>query len=772
MRFFIANILLLLFFVGCNTTRYVPQGESLLVSNKVNIKAPKGISIDKDALKEYVQQRPNRKLLGIGIYQWFYNITDTSKHNGWHRFWAEKVGEAPVVLDSSMVAKSSSMMNIYLESMGFLNATVSDTIEVSSKRKSTVTYDIKTSKPFVISSIKYNIEDKFLKPLILADSVNSLLKVGGRFERKALEAERARISDMLRNEGFWSFSQNDISYTADSTLGNSTVRLQINVAMIEAGRDAQGKVIYENHPLYRISEIIMNSDFDPTLSEPVYDILHYRGVDILYRDKLLIKEQYLLEQLGMSPGEIFNQQSIEQTYTNVRSLGFTPTIIFSPLPVDSSDMVMVSSIYSNELTTERELSCLVKCTPVVRQNFQVDFEGSTTESYFSVALRLGYQNHNLFGGAEDFSVSARGAYELMWSQGTRNSFEFGVSTSISVPRFWLPISAQRFWDLNYASTKLSLSYNVQRRPYYDRSVYSVVYGYGWTLKNGARFTINPADVNVIDVPWVDESFLDSIANPYLKNSYESQLISGLSASYYYTTNADTKLDGFTFRVTGDVNGNLFYGLSNLFNATQYTADAGDNYYTLFGLRYAQYIRMMGEVSGRTNVGQRSQLAWRTLLGAGYAYGNSSVIPFERQYFAGGSNSMRGWQVRTLGPGSVYIEDYGDYPDQQGDMRFEANFEYRVNVVGGFNLGFFLDCGNIWMNGEGEDREEARFNITDFYNDLALNTGLGVRYDLGFFVLRVDWGIKLRNPNETADKVWFGNLSLNQTALHFAIGLPF
>ncbi|MFI3287862.1 MAG: BamA/TamA family outer membrane protein [Rikenellaceae bacterium] len=770
----ILTIALLLY--GCSATRYVPEGESLLRRNKLEITKPKKATLDKAALEEYIQQSPNRRLLGVGLYLGFYNITDSSKHDGWHNFWGKKIGEAPVILDSSKVASSSNMMRIYLESVGFLNAELSDTIAVNKKRKATVTYKIDTKEPFRFGKITYDIKDDFLAPIIEEDTINSLLKTNGVFERKKLEGERKRITENLRNQGFWGFNQNYITYVADSMKGNSTVDLRIEIAQLTVGQDSEGKPQYANHPIYRIKDITLNSNYDATLSQEdaannVYDTTHYNGVDILYREKLLMKSDVLLAQLGMSPGEIYDQQSIEQTYTNIRSLGFNSTILFTPLPVDTANVVYVTTFDSEAQTTQRELSCLLQCTPTVRQSFSVDFETSTTESYLSLALQLGYSNRNAFKGGEKFTVTGRGAYEFLWNTDERNSFEFGISTSLEIPRFLLPISDDKMRQFSNSSTKLTLSYNIQRRPDYQRSIVSAVFGYGWTMKNGARFTISPADINVIDVPWIDSTFLADIENPYLSNSYQSQLIAGLSASYYYNTNSDTKQDGFTFRAQGDINGNLLYGLSSLFESSLY-GDEDDQYYQLFGLRYAQYVRMMAEVSNRINVGRHSQIAWRILAAGGYAYGNSKVIPFERQYYAGGSNSMRGWQVRTLGPGGVELDlSDEDYPYQLGDLRLEANFEYRVNVVGGLNLALFMDCGNIWMNGEGEDREEAKFRFDTFYTQLGLNTGLGFRYDLNFFLLRLDWGIKLHNPNN-ATKKWFGDLDIEDTALHFAIGLPF
>lgn len=773
-----ALILLVLFIAGCSATRYVPQGKYLLSSNQVSINAPKGVTLSKGGLEQYIQQQPNRRLLGIGLYLGFYNITDTAKRGNWHKFWAEKVGEAPVIYDSALAAKTCRDMEIYLNDMGFLSGKVTDTVIISKKRKAKVIYRAKVEKPYILTSLTYDVRDDFLRPIIEADSVNSLLKVGGRFERKTFEDERLRIVEELKDRGFWGFNQSYVSYTADSTMGDNKVSIKLVVRRLVAGQDANGRNVYTNHPIYRIANITVNSAYDPTasleqISSMQYDSTIYNDVTILYRKKQLMRSSILIGQLGMSPGELYDQNSIEQTYINVRSLGYNASILFTPMAIDSSNMIYVTQVDGAATTTERQLSCLVQCTPAVRQNFSVNFEPATTADYYSLALRFGYQNRNLFRGAEDFNFSVRAAYEFIKAQGSHNSYEFGATASIQLPRFFLPISPDKMRQFANSSTKLSLSWSMQRRPYYERSIYSAVFGYGWTLKNGARFTINPADINVVSVPWVDADFLDKVNNPYLRNSYSSQLIAGLSASYFYTTNPNIHDDSFTFKVATDLNGNLIYGLSALFKSPSHEASSGESYYNLFGLRFAQYARASIDISQRVNLGRRSQIAWRVFLAGGYAYGNSQTLPFERLFFAGGSNSMRGWQVRTLGPGSVPdILIDRSYANQLGDMRLEANLEYRVNIVGGFNLALFFDCGNIWMNGPGEDRQDAKFRFDKFYKELALNTGAGIRYDFGFFLLRLDWGLKLHNPNMPLGERWFRNLGINDTALHFAIGLPF
>lgn len=770
----IVGVALLGLLAACSATRYVPQGSYLLSRTKVELHTADRAyakNLSKSELADYIQQRPNRRFLGIGLYLGFYNITDTAKHNGWHRFWGQKIGQAPVVLDSALVAKTDREMEIYLDSRGYLNSTVSDTITVDKKRKATVTYRVHLRKPYRIASVRYRILDTYIEPIVLADTANRLLQRGELFERKDFEAERERITGLLRNRGFWGFNSSYIAYVADSTHGKQTVNVTLVLRQLQT-QTPEGEVVLQNHPIYTIDQVSVLTDYQPTVSienqvQNQGDTLHYKGVDLISRKKLALRPSIITDALGTQPGQRFDQRRIEQAYNAVRSLGYTANFLFTPAP--EGDTIAYETNAYGQRTEHRQLRCVVQCTPTPRHSFSADFEASVTSAYYSLALTLGYGNRNLFRGAERFNLSFRGAYEFMVQSGRNNAYEFGATAAFNVPRFWLPISADKMREFKNAATQLSVSYNIQNRPYYRRSIVSAVYGYSWTLKNGARFVINPADINVVSVPWVDSAYLVSLQNIYLQNSYHSQLIAGLSASYYYTTNADWKKDGFTFRVSGDFNGNLIRGITSIFG--QQESYMGEDYYELFGLRFAQYFRLMADVSQRINVGQRSQLAWRFLLAGGYAYGNSSILPFDRMFFAGGANSMRGWQVRTLGPGSVDYEPTEAYPNQMGDMRIEANFEYRVNVAGGFGMAFFLDCGNVWNNYDGA-HPDAQFRFDTFYKQLALNTGVGLRYDAGYFLVRLDWGIKLHNPNLPEGQRWGTQIVLKDTALQFALGLPF
>lgn len=776
--------------VSCSTTRYVPQGDYLLTKNKITVNKPdketqnkqlKSPTSESGNLANYIIQRPNSKVFGLNLRLGVYSIGDTSKHDGWHRFFRNKVGQPPVILDTTLLAKSAKQMSIYMASKGYLRATVSTSVKTTRRRKATVSYTVNPGDPYTISSIDYSMADKFLAEILLPDTVNSLIKVGNIFDRSVLEAERARVTTLLTNMGFWGFGNNYISYTADSSLQDNTVALTLNLRQRVLSTDSKGKQILVNHPIYRIQNIAINSDYDPTWSaetnsRAIYDTLNLNGLDLMYKSKIYIRPRILANAVRLTPNQLYDARTVKRTYNNLRSLSYNPNILFSTTKSDTLQEPIYVSLASaqgtNVSTREMGLSCLIQCAPIMRQSLSPEIEITTTSDYYSLALKIGYQNRNIFGGAELFNVSFRGAYEFMKNSKKKNSYEFGVSTSIDVPRFWLPISKDAMAKFTSATTRMSLSYNIQNRPNYNRSLISATYGYGWTMNNGARFTINPADVNVIDVPWVNQEFLNSIQNEYLRNTYRSQLIGGLSASYFYNTSANPHVNALTLRVNADINGNLYSLVAPIFHSK--VQDGKERYYNLFGLRFQQYARAIVEVSQRINLSDISQLAWRVVAGGAYAYGNSTSVPFERQFFVGGNNSMRGWQPRTLGPGGYQIprDTVMTYPNQLGNIRLEANLEYRVNVVGGLNLALFVDAGNVWLNGKGQDDNGSRFKFSTFYKQIALDAGIGLRYDFSFAVIRLDWGWKMHNPNLPQGQRWFSQLKIKDTALHFAIGLPF
>ncbi len=772
---------------ACNTLRYVPQDRYLLLRNKVEVtelhdeKHKRSDRVTPSDLKNYIRQRPNNRLLGANVYLAFYSASDTSRHHNWQRFWRDKVGEPPVVLDPGLILQTREIMQAYLASRGYRDSEVRDSISLGGRenRKATVHYLIDEHAPYTISSLGYRIDDPYLETVVMSDTARSLIRVGDIYDEQVFEAERERVTRQLLDQGFYGFSKGYISFEADTSRELRQAGIVMKITRRQAYTDARGTIVWENHPLYRITRVTVNTDYDMTKSPEElaaidWDTTQYNGIDIVYREKKLYLRPGVLDRaMRVVPGDIYNRNNIERQSNGLRNLGYTTYTQFAVVPDSVAPPRAVVS-YDAEgntvATVERELECLVLATPAPRHNVSVEAELSTTADYYSAALALGYENRNVFRGSENLRINFRGAYEIMKNKGDNDAYEFGVTAALDIPRFMLPWAGRNRERFAMQKTTFALSYDIQRRPDYDRTIAGGSFGYSWRWRTGGNFQINPVDVNVVEVPWIDTAFLNEITNPYLRNSYTSQLIAGISASYNYQSNPDTKRSGYTLRIGAETNGNLL-SLAALAWGTKQENDE-ETYYNLLGIRYAQYARAYFEYAGRQTLNNNTQLAWRLFAGGGVAYGNSNTLPFERLFFAGGSNSMRAWQVRTLGPGSTPAPPDTNYPNQLGDMKLEANLEFRFSVAGSFGMALFVDAGNIWMNSKGSSPDE-RFRFDSFYRQIALGTGIGLRYDIGYNVLlRLDWGIKVYNPNEAPADRWKTGYRLDNTVLNFAIGLPF
>ena len=342
--------------------------------------------------------------------------------------------------------------------------------------------------------------------------------------------------------------------------------------------------------------------------------------------------------------------------------------------------------------------------------------------------------------------------------------------ALNVPRFMTPFPIDRLQRAHDPQTRFEASYNTQRRPYYHRSLLSGAFGYSWGGGEYSTYTLRPLDISLVKMNYVSEEFLNRLQNPYLRNSYTSQMIAGISGAYLYDRQSGSRRSSSTFRLGWETSGNLLYGIDRMVG---HRAE-GEDFYRAFGIRYAQYARIDASWAGSTPVGEQSAIAYRLYGGYGYSYGNGKnmSIPFDRLFYAGGINSMRGWPVRTLGPGGSAAPTDVLYPSQLGNMRLEANLEMRFPLSNMVDGALFFDVGNIWNAGHGDYTPDSKFQFDTFYKQLGFNTGLGVRFDLNVTVLRLDWGIRLHDPNLPAGDRWIKNFRLKNTALNFGIGYPF
>ncbi|MEG2613419.1 MAG: BamA/TamA family outer membrane protein [Alistipes sp.] len=773
---------------SCSVTRKIPAGQYLV--HKVTIEddksTPRNERIRTSAMEQYVRQSPNKRFLGMNFSLWIYGLANPEKKNGWNNF-KRKLGQEPVLLDNSLTTQSAKNLKIYMDSKGFLSSQVFFEVDTLSRRKrASITYRTVQNKPYHIDSIAYDFRDKFLEQIILPDTTHSLLRRGEIFDITRLDAERERITDYLKQRGYFNFSVNNIEYVADTLNDKHLVGLTMIIKQYLVGYNERGEAEMENNRIYRVEQINVFSNYDPNTARTnpnfrqALDTLYYRGLNVVYDGKPNLRPKVLRQAVPFYPNYVYNADQVTRTYNEIMSLGYFRTtkvsFVEQPHGVDSASMVTYigapSDTTQTHYTKEGYLQCNILCTPALKQSFKVELEGSTTASFYGLKATVGYQNRNIFRGAEAFDIAFVAGYEYAKSTegGKRNANEFGVTTGLSFPRFLLPFHTGRFRSVVQPKTKLEFSINFQDRPYYRRTLSSMGFTYLWSNAHFSSFSLRPIDINVIDMGYLDKNFLQNTNNKYLESSFTTQFLAGLSFGYTYN-NQRKNLEGNATLLHFNVEtvGNLVDGLAHLFSHPA----SDESFYRIFGMRYAQYIRTDLSVSRKIMLGDKVSVVGRLYGGVVIPYGNSNSIPADRLFYAGGSNGMRGWAPRSLGPGAQPRKSDA-YPMQLADLKLEANLELRFPIWGIVHGATFLDLGNIWnlRSDPANYPESTVFYAKTFYKQLAFNTGLGLRLDIKFVILRLDWGIQLHNPNNPAGERWIHNFHWNNTALNFGVGYPF
>ena len=774
---------------ACSVTRKLSPGEYFLqrVEIQDDKQTPKQERIRSTTLEEYVRQSPNKRFLGTNFYVWAYNLANPNKDNWWNNL-KRKVGEEPVLLDTLLTEKSAQNLKTYMDSRGYYSSQVEYSIDTTRRRKRAfVSFKTIQNEPYRIKSISYDFRDNQLAPVIEADTASSLLKVGNIFDITVLDKERQRITSYLNDRGYYNFSINNIEYRVDTLGNNREASIRMIVKRNITGYDERGRAIMDNNRIFRITEINVMPEYDPATerevaSQRMVDTTFYQGLNIISEGKPNVRPAVLRTAIPLTPNTLYNSSQVERTYSEIMSLGYfkSARIAFEELPRGVNDSLMVNyagegrEAYSPrrfEDIKEGYLRCHILCSPTLKQSVNVELEGSTTSSFYGASATVGYQNRNLFRGVETLNTSVTFGYEYMKAPNTskRSANELGLTVGLSFPRFILPFRLSTR-NINMPRTKVEVSFNYQDRPYYRRDLSRATWTYSWRSLNGRySYQLRPIDINWINVGYMNNEFFNSLRNEYLRQSYRTQAIVGLSGSYTYNNqNKNIGGNATLLRINFESAGNLM----NLIGRT-FSERTDEGYYNVLGVRFSQYVRGDVSLSRKIVLGEKTALAGRIFAGCGVPYSNSKALPFDRLFYVGGSNSMRGWTPRTLGPGNTPAEDT-PYPVQMGDMRLEGNLEFRFPIWGMFHGATFVDVGNVWYLGRDKTQVPADgvFHIDKFYKQLGMNTGLGLRIDITFVILRLDWGIQLHNPNRPEGQRWIHDFRWKNTALNFGVGYPF
>jgi outer membrane protein assembly factor BamA len=764
--------LILLFYLGlsgCNTNKYLQDDQYLLA--KVGVKSDSR-EIPNREFAEYIRQKPNKKIFGFARFHlWLYNLSNPEKNN-WFNKWLRKIGEKPVVYQPELNRLTTEQLQMFLVNKGFHEGQVKDSVYYRNY-KAYLDYRIKTGQPIIIRELNWTdstlIPDHKILQIVSADSTERLVSVGDRFDKDMLRQERVRISNELNNLGYYGFIKEYIYYLADTLSHDHQVDIKLgiqNPVYNELSADT-----LNHHPRYMIRDIRVIGDFSPRdyMQNPeTYfqgsDTVVYKDVEFIFKERLPLRQNLLHSCIYFEKGDLFRQTAVDKTYTAFQGLrNFkTTNIKFIPDNLSVSDTIA-------------SLDCQIELSPSVKQRYEVALEGTHSSGNLGVAGNVIYNHRNLFHGAEDFELKFKGAIEFIANSVSdfNRMIEFGVDASLDVPQFWLPLRVERLQQKYSPRTNINISYNYQQRPDFTRTIGNGSFGYNWKNGTRERHQINIIDLNYVNVTNMSDDFAEFIKGKYIESSYRSHVVPSLNYTYTFSNQSLNRDRDFVFiRLRPEAAGNLFsagYGLSGL--------DRPEDGYKFFDTPYAQYLLADIDLRYFDHLNESNRLVFRFYAGAGYPYGNASALPFEKKFFSGGSNGIRAWQVRSLGPGSYVLEEdeKSQYPNQLGDIKLEANAEYRFDLFWHLKGAVFLDAGNIWAISSADEREGAVFKPDSFYRDLAVGTGLGVRLDLSFVIIRLDLGAKLRDPGLSSGRSWlpvYDSYFRQGLVLNFAIGYPF
>lgn len=758
------------FLFSCSSVKFVPEDNYLINKVEVEIDTP---GVDKGEAKTFVRQKENYKILGFAKFHlMLYNLSSKKKQDDW----LKRIGEPPQIYNEILSERSGNQLKQYMNNKGYFQAKIKNEIVLNEKkRKVNIKYKVDAGDRYLINDIKYHIQDKALESLYRNKFEKRKIKPGDPFDVYKLEKHQLNIVELFRNNGYFYFSKDDIRFFADSNLVSKQIALDLFISPVKNSRTDSAKtltpyrlnnfyfsVLPGNTPVTATRDTI--TSFSDTLKWD--NVTVYRYKEITYPPDLFDRTMLLKQ------GQLYNSNEVERTFNafnRLRQFRFVD-IQFSEIQVNQDSNL---------------LDCYIRLAPLSKQSTSFDIEGTNTSGNFGVAGNINYQHRNLFKGAEVFQTRFKGAIERLQrvENGVTNYFntqELGVESNLIIPKLLGPGNYINNFERFLPKTVLTLGYNYQRRPEYTRTIANFKFGYDWKTTEYLRHTWNLLDLNNVLVSEYDPSFIESIEDLYIKSSFTDHLISAMNYSIVFNNQDLKSKKNYTYiKFNIESAGNTLWAISEIFKRPKITAvdtitDTETMYYQLFNTRFAQYLKTDFEISHGQQLDDYNSIVTRAFIGVGIPYGNFDILPFEKKYFTGGANGIRAWQVRSLGPGSYKVPK-GAYPNQSSDIKIEANLEYRFKLISFIEGALFLDAGNIWAINEKDNREGALFKFDRFYKQIAIGTGAGVRFDLSYFILRIDGGIKLRDPAQEEGRGWIPGTRPFQSddfTLSFAIGYPF
>jgi len=756
----IVVLLMVLFLWACSSTKFVKDGEYLL--DDVRIKSDLK-DVESSELKEYLRQTPNPTVLGLfrmqlGIYNWAPRDTSTK----WNRFWNRTFkswGEPPVIFDEMLTKMSTQQLQLLYQNRGYINAYV-DTNLIFKNKKVKVQYHIQANKPYKIRNYKTQANHPFFDS-IAADTARSFIRKGINFDTDVLNRERERIASQMRNTGYYNFIKDFIVYAADSALKSNQVDVKLDIKSNLKNSSAPiNWLVFRQYFVGKVFFVLNKTDnLDSINVVQQYDTVSFRNYYLIDAKQKFVSLDALIHNSFIEPNSLYSDIAVERTYSGLNSLSPIKYVNISFKETDVPDV----------------LDTYIYIVPGKTISVSAEVEGTLTKGYLGGALQLGTVNKNVFKGAETLSIQGRMALEkqnIEWAK------EIGGQVRLMFPKFLFPFGSYDFKRNVHANTEYTTNISYQNRPNeFTTTNLTGGMNYSWsTAANKYHHQFELFNLSYVYFPKIDVTFRSTYINAgiYNKYNYEDHFIMRMGYNGSFSNyNINRPLRNYTLHNYNVETAGNFLSLANIILGTTKELDGS---YKLFNVRYSQYVRGEYNTSFYQIFDKNNRIVYHAGLGAGLPFGNANIIPYERRFYSGGANSVRGWNESRLGPGiykgilNVRSRDY----NQVGDLKLDLNVEYRTKMFWYIEGALFFDAGNIWtIKDYSTEQPGGQFKWNSFTEQIAMSYGAGLRLDFSFFIFRFDMGVRMFDPAEVDANRWrFKQLNSDDFAFHVAIGYPF
>lgn len=751
-----AALLALFILLSCSVTRHISDNESILRSNTINVTNSKDYNTIE--LFQYLKQKPNSGY----IFGWNPTVYFFYKKNGRNGLWdriIDKYSNAPILYDSDLLDKSVENIKEHLKYEGYFDSDVQTDV-LTRNKKTMVTYNVSLGKTYLIEKVEYFIPDSSVKSDFFNLRLNEYIPSGSILSESALENVSDDMAQALRDNGYYSITKNHFSFVADTLSYDGHATLEVHLNNYSRNDSPENQTVHNKYRFGKVDVVLhKNNTNTGIIPSDTLSMVHeqYNGLNLHYNSPILLRRRVIDRYININEGNLYSDANVAASYKSFTDLG-----IFSSVNVD------LTNRDSSIVDTKFELNS----SPI--QGYKLNLQASVNSNgLLGISPNISYYHKNIFKGGEKLTISVMGDFQFHLHDNIHSN-EFADAINLSFPDF---LMLPKSWNVRVLQprSELAFSHDFQYRPEYARTLLSLSYGYTWTSKSKKyQFAINPLSARIIKMSDISEEFMEKLKDPYVRDSYMDHFDLGLNSSIYYTSNPDNdnKRSYYYLRIINDVSGNVL----SLFSSFMEKDDDGRK--RIWNTPYSQYFK--SEISYvrtlRFGRNDNHQFAFRILAGAGTGYGNSTSLPFEKRFWAGGAYSLRAWSARSVGPGASQLDTSFTIPSQTGDARLELNAEYRFPIAWVLEGAVFTDAGNVWNwaknSDETEEAQKAVFRFNTFYKQLAWNWGLGIRLNLKFAIFRLDWGFKIYEPGTDC---WMGIsdwFTRGQNALQFGIGYPF